>query len=259
MSPKLEYQKDGNVARMTLNRPSKRNCLDVELLDQWRTAVEAVEADSDVKVVTVTGSNGNFSAGADLSMFLNAIEADDRAKLQRFIDRIHEVTLALEQLPVPTIAAVRGYALAGGLEVLLACDLRIATEDAIIGDQHANYGLVAGGGGTQRLVRQIDTCRANELMYTGRHLSGTEAEEWGVVNRAVPREDFDDTIANMETELASKSRHAFDLTKNLMRQGRQISKEEALDIERRSVVDHYFTEQAMEGFSAFDEGRQPEF
>lgn len=259
MSPKLEYQVDGNVARMTLNRPSQRNCLDIELLNQWHDAVEAVEADSDVKVVTVTGASGNFSAGADLSMFLNTIEAGDRVKLQRFIDRIHEITLALEQLPVPTIAAIEGYALAGGLEVLLACDLRIATKDATIGDQHANYGLVAGGGGTQRLVRQIDTCLANELMYTGRHLSGTEAAEWGVVNRAVPAEDLDDTVAELETELIDKSRQAADITKDLMHRGRQLNKEAALDLERRSVVDYYFTEDGREGFSAFDEGRRPEF
>lgn len=259
MSSKLKCQVDDNVARMTLNRPSERNCLDVELLDQWRDAIEAVKADSNVKVVTITGANGNFSTGADLSMFLDAIETGDRAKLQRFIDRIHEVTLSLERLPVPTVAAVEGYALAGGLEVLLACDLRIATEDATIGDQHANYGLVAGGGGTQRLIRQIDTCRANELMYTGRHLSGTEAAQWGVVNRAVPSAEFDDAVTKMEEELTNKSRQAADLTKDLMHRGRQLDKEASLDLERKSIVDYYFTDDAIEGFSAFNEKREPEF
>lgn len=259
MPPKLELQRQGNVARMTLNRPSKQNCLDVDLLQQWREAIDAVAADSSVKVATVNGAEGNFSAGADLTMFREAIEAGDRQKLQHFIDSIHEVTRHLEGLPVPVIAAVEGYALAGGLEVLLACDLRIATETATIGDQHANYGLVAGGGGTQRLVQQIDRCRANELLYTGRHLSGTEAAEWGVVNRAVPADALDDAVSDLEAELARKSRDATALTKELMQRGMKSDSELALDLERQSVVDHYFSADAQEGFAAFDDGRPPEF
>lgn len=259
MGSKVTVDRDGQVARIELNRPDVRNCLDVELLDRWQAILDDVAADEQVKLVTVTGAGGNFSAGADLSMFLDAIEDDDRATLQRFIDAIHEVTLSLEQLPVPTLAVVEGFALAGGIEILLSCDLRIATESAVIGDQHANYGLVAGGGGTQRLIREIEPCRANELMYMGRRLSGREAYDWGLVNRAVPEDDLAAAVAEFEGALTEKSRSAAALTKDLMYRGQQLDKEAGLDLERLSVVDHYVSDEAVEGFRAFDEGREPEF
>lgn len=259
MSPKVEYELTDGVARITLNRPAHRNCLDIELIEQWQSVLDDIDDEPEVKVVTLRGAGGNFSAGADLSMFLEAIDAGDRDRIQRFIDGIHEVTLTLERLSVPTLAVIEGYALAGGIEVLLACDLRVAATDATIGDQHANYGLVAGGGGTQRLIRQIDTCRANELMYTGRHISGKTAAEWGLVNRAEPAESLDEAVAELEAKLTSKSRQAAELTKDLMHRGQQLDKEAALDLERRSVVEHYFSDEGRKGFSAFDDGRTPEF
>lgn len=259
MPDKLLYQEEDGIARITINRPSSRNCLDIETLNAWNKAIHDIAQNPDVKVLTVRGSEGNFSAGADLAMFLNAIEAGDRRTIDRFIEKIHEVTSGLEKLRIPTIAAVEGFALAGGLEVLLACDLRIVTEEATIGDQHANYGLVAGGGGTQRLIRQIDTCLAKELMFTGRRLTGKEAEEWGIVNRAIPATQFESELSELETELANKSRNAASMTKFLMHEGSQVDMETGLELERRTVVDHYFTDEAIEGFTAFNEDREPEF
>lgn len=259
MSEKLLVESDDDTVRLTINRPEKRNCLDNETLTDWLAALERIADRDDLKALSLHGAGEHFCAGADLSMFLDAIEAGDREPIDRFIGLIHEVTAELEALDIPTVAAVDGYALAGGLEVLLACDLRIATATATIGDQHANFGLVAGGGGTQRLVRQIDDCKANELMYTGRRLDGTEAAEWGIVNRAVPAAEFDAAVDDLLAELASKSRDAAALTKHLMRQGTQVDKETGLELERQSVVDHYFTPDAIEGFTAFAEDRRPEF
>ena len=108
-------------------------------------------------------------------MFLEAIELGDRETIDEFIRKIHEVTTRFERLDVPVPAVIEGLALAGGLEVLLACDLRLASTEATIGDQHVNYGLVASGSGTQRLVRQIGTARASDLICTGRCISGAEA------------------------------------------------------------------------------------
>lgn len=259
MVDKLDYTEDGSIARITIDRPNKRNCLDVETLESWSDSLEIIQKNSDIKVLTVRGAGENFSTGADLSMLLEAIHSGNRARIEEFIDNIHSVTGKMEELDVPTIAAIEGYALAGGLEVLLACDLRIAAENAIIGDQHANYGLVAGGGGTQRLIRQIDTCRANELMYTGRRLSGSEAAEWNIVNKAVPSQEFEAEVLQLEKTLAEKSGDAAALTKSLMREGSQMDKKRGLDLERISVIDHYFTEEAIEGFEAFNEGREPKF
>lgn len=259
MDRKLDFEIDSHVGRITIERPEKRNCIDIETLDQWLTALERAEAVEDLKVLTVRGAGGHLSAGADLSLLLDAVERGDRRTVDEFIGKIHRVTRGLEELDVPVLGVVEGYAVAGGLEILLACDLRVATEEATIGDQHANYGLVAGGGGTQRLIREIDQCRAKELMYTGRLLDGIEAEDWGLVNRAVPAAEIETAVTEFEDRLAGKSRNAAGLTKRLMRDGLAVDEEHGLALERHSVVEYYFTDDAREGFRAFVEGRTPEF
>lgn len=259
MTENVRYERDGAVARATLDRPDKLNPLDIETLDGILDALDRVRGDDDVRVLTVRGAGGNFSAGADLSLFREAVEANDRETVETLIGRLHAVMDGLEALPVPTLAVVEGVAFAGGLELLLACDLRLAAEDARIADQHANYGLVAGAGGTQRLQRQLPTARANELMYTGRRLSGAEAAEWGLVGRAVPAGRLEAAAAELEADLAGKSRAAASLTKHLMRVGGRTDAATGLEIERRTVVDHYLGEDAREGFAAFAEGRDPAF
>jgi enoyl-CoA hydratase/carnithine racemase len=259
MGGKVRFETDGAVARVTIDRPEKRNCLDIELLDEWLDALADIDGDEAVKVLTLRGAGGNLSAGADLSLFLDAVERGDRDTIDEFIEKIHRVTAGLEALEVPVLGVAEGYAVAGGLEILLACDLRLATVDATLGDQHANYGLVAGGGGTQRLVREIDAAQARELLYTGRLLDGTEAEDWGLVNRAVPADDLATTVEEFERRLADRSRDAAALTKYLVRHGTETDKERGLALERRSVVEYYFSEDAREGFRAFDEGREPDF
>lgn len=259
MPEKIDYSISDGIARITLDRPDVRNCLDIELLDQWLKALDEVQDREDCKAVTVAGAGGNFSAGADLAMFLAAIEDGDRQTIDEFIWKIHEVTARLEHLEVPVLAVIEGFALAGGIEILLACDLRLTSTEAKIGDQHANYGLVAGGGGTQRLIRQIGTARASDLMYTGRRISGATALKWGLVSRAVPPAKLDDVHKHMEERLRATSREAASLTKYLMREGTAVDQERGLALERHAVVDHYFTEEAIEGFRAFDEGRQPDF
>ena len=259
MSENVAYSSADEIVRLTLDRPEVNNCLDIELLDQWLAALDRIEADDDCKAVTLRGASGNFSAGADLAMFLAAIRSGDRETIDKFIRKIHRVTARLEELDIPVLAVVEGFALAGGLEILLACDLRLASTEATIGDQHANYGLVAGGGGTQRLVRQIGTARANDLMYTGRRISGAEAADWGLVSRAVPPAELDAAQAELEESLRGTSRDAASLTKHLMREGTAVDLEHGLALERHAVVDHYFTEDAKEGFRAFDEDRSPEF
>lgn len=259
MSQKILVTEENGALRITINRPAKRNCLDNETLEIFLDVLDSVSNREEVRCVVVRGASNDFSAGADLSMFHEAIESEDRQTIDRFIELIHAVTAKLETLPVPILAVIEGFALAGGLELLLSCDIRVATEDSVIGDQHANYGLVAGGGGTQRLIRQIDTCKANELMYTGRRLTGDEAAKWGIVNRAVPSRKLDEVVETYVDTLTSKSREASSLTKRLMQKGERLDKESALEFERQSVVDYYFSEDAKEGFQAFVENRRPEF
>lgn len=259
MTENLRYERDGAVARVTLDRPGKLNPLDIETLDGVLDALDRVREEDRIRVLTVRGAGGNFSAGADLSLFREAVEAGDRATVETLIGRLHAVMDGLEALPVATLAVVEGVAFAGGLELLLACDLRLAAEDARIADQHANYGLVAGAGGTQRLQRQLPAALANDLLYTGRWLSGSEATEWGLVSRAFPAEEFEAELAAVESELGEKSRTAASETKHLQRVGAGTDKRTALELEREAVVDHYFSDDAREGFAAFAEDRDPEF
>jgi len=259
MTNKVTYSADGDIARLTLNRPDQRNCLDVETVEGIINGLAAVEDDGSFTAVTLRGAGGNFSAGADLKMVKGFVEDDDYAGMNEFIGRLHDATRIMEELDVPVIAAVEGFALAGGIEVLLATDLRIAAESAQIGDQHANFGLVAGGGGTQRLVRQIDTVVANDLMFTGRRLSGTKAAEVGLVNRAVPADGLDEVVTELETTLSERSRNAAALTKQLMREGQAVDLEHGLQLERHATIPYYFSDDAREGLAAFSEGRDPEF
>jgi enoyl-CoA hydratase/carnithine racemase len=258
MTDKLLLEIDGDIARTILNRREKMNSIDMELLDDWMDALDEVEA-ANVKMLTVQGAGGILSAGADLSKTNSAIEAGDREWIADFLSRIHVVTGRLESLSIPTLAAVEGYALAGGLEILLACDMAIASTNARIGDQHANYGLVAGGGGTQRIVEAISKRRANDLMFTGRHIDGATAENWGLVSRAFDPDEFDEALSNLEAELASKSRDAATLTKELMTVARETDRDVGYELEWRRVTDHNFGEDVREGLEAFKERRDPDF
>lgn len=259
MTETLRYERDGHVGRVAIDRPDELNCLDIETLDGMLDVFERVRADESVRLLTVRGTGGNFSAGADLQLFRSAVERGDRDTIRRLIDRLHEVMAGFEALPVPTLAAVEGVALAGGIELMLSCDMRIATAEARIADQHANYGLVPGAGGTQRLQRQLPTALANDLLYTGRWLSGSEAGAWGLVSRVFPADEFDAELAALESELSAKSRMAASESKYLQRIGARTDRQTALELERQAVVDHYFSDDAREGFAAFVEDRDPEF
>ena len=151
----------------------------------------------------VRGEGRAFCSGADL-IAMDAAFAD-HSRLSRYLEEINACLFRLEELPVPVIAAVHGFVLAGGLELMLACDMAIAAEDARIGDQHVNFGLMPGGGSTQRLPRRIGMQRAMELLTTGRWLSGAEAAAWGLVLRAVPVEKLDQELEELLSPLRTKS------------------------------------------------------
>lgn len=255
----LAYTHVGRAARLTLNRPEKNNALDRRLMTALQEHVAEIEAAEDVRVVTLRGAGGTFSAGADLTELKGTIEAGDRAGAADFIELIHGTLDALAALPVPTIAVVEGFALAGGLETVLACDLTVCSSDAALGDQHANFGLVAGGGGTQRLPRVVGPRRAKELMFTGRRLTPAEATEWGLVNRIADPGDLDDAVEELVGTLVDKSGHAAGVAKHLVDRGGDLDLETGLELEREQICSYMFGDDASEGLAAFAEGRDPEF
>lgn len=255
----LEYTHDGRAARLTLNRPEKNNAINRAVLETLRDHVAEIEATDGVRVATVRGAGGTFSSGADLTELKGTIEDGDRAGTADFLESMHATLDALADVAVPTVAVVDGFALAGALETVLACDLTVCSSEATLGDQHANVGLVAGGGGTQRLPRVVGPRRAKELMFTGRRLSPEEARAWGLVNRVADPEDLDAAVEDLVGTLAEKSGHAAGVAKYLVDRCRDLDLETGLELERERVCSYMFSDDAKEGLRAFAEGRDPEF
>jgi len=181
-------------------------------------------------------------------------------QLTGYLQSLNGCLFQLEELPIPTVAAVHGYALAGGLELMLACDLALAAEDSRLGDQHTNFGLMPGGGSTQRLPRRIGMPRAMELLTTGRWLSGVEAAAWGLVLRAVPAASLDEELEKLAAPLRGKSRAGLGWIKSVARRGQDLPLRDGISLESEAFVRYVATSpHPREGIQAFKEKRQPRF
>jgi enoyl-CoA hydratase/carnithine racemase len=253
----ITYRAGGGIARVTLNRPDRLNAISPELLQDLDRACDAVEADAAVRVVTLTAAGRTFCAGADLRAVREL--SPDPQRWGAFMGLWHRVFDRIEALPLPVIAGVHGLALAGGLELLLVADLVVADEGARLGDQHANFGLVAGGGGSQRLPRLIGARRAKELMLLGGWLSAAEALAWGMVNRIVPVGTVAKAVEEMAGTLAAGSGSANRTVKTLVNRAFDTDLAEGLELERRLVAQHMRSADAAEGLRAFAEKRKPVF
>ena len=254
------YEKRGPGAWIYLNRPNLMNPLNLEIVEEIGEVLEEVEKDDSIKAVVITGKGKAFSAGADLTFIKQIFETPEGAKVFAQYTRTWErVFNGLENCRVPVIAAVNGMALAGGLELVLICDLVIASEQAKIGDQHANFGLIAGGGGTQRLPRKIGITRAKELLITGDWISAQKAKEWGLVNEVVPADKLEEAASELVNKIASKSAAASRAVKLLVNQGMQTNLTDALRLEQWAVQYHFTGEDVKEGLAAFKEKRKPAF
>ena len=254
------YEKKGAGAWVYLNRPNLMNPLNLEIVQEIGEVLEDVERDYSIKAVVITGKGKAFSAGADLTFIKNIFETPEGAQVFAQYTRTWErVFNGLENCRVPVIAAVNGLALAGGLELVLICDMVIASEEARIGDQHANFGLIAGGGGTQRLPRKVGINRAKELLITGDWLTPQKAMEWGLVNQVVPADKLEEVTAELVAKIASKSAAASRAVKLLVNQGMQTNLTDALRLEQWAVQYHFTGEDVKEGLAAFKEKRKPNF
>jgi len=253
----LLEKKDG-VATIILNRPDKLNAIDQEMLIELQTALADVDHEESIRVVVITGAGKAFSAGADLKSTASFLH--DPLKTEEWFRLLHQTYNAIENFTKPVIAAVNGMALAGGLELVEACDLVIAAEDARLGDQHANFGLVPGGGGTQRLPRLIGIRRAKELLLTGRWLSAIEAKEMGLVNWVAPSGKLGDVVKEITDDLVkNKSSMASRQIKRLVNSGIQGDLGTGLELEIQGVLRHCDTEDFAEGIDAFKDKRRPIF
>jgi enoyl-CoA hydratase/carnithine racemase len=253
----VQFTAEAPIARVVLNRPAQLNAVSPELLRDLWTVCETVEANPAIKVMTLTGAGRAFCAGADLKAVREL--APDPAKWGEFTRLWHRVYNRIEALPIPVIAGVHGFALAGGLELALVADLVVADEEARLGDQHANFGLVAGGGGSQRLSRLIGARRAKELMLLGGWLPARQALEWGLVNRVAPTGKLEETVEALAADLARKSASANRTVKALVNLALDVDLASGLELEIQQVAAHMRSADAAEGLRAFVEKRPPVF
>jgi enoyl-CoA hydratase len=253
----ITYATGGGIARISLDRPAQLNAISPELLEDLDRACALVEGDASVRAVTLTAAGRAFCAGADLRAVREL--SPDAARWSAFMGLWHRVFDRIEALPVPVIAGVHGLALAGGLELVLVADLVVADETARLGDQHANFGLVAGGGGSQRLPRLIGARRAKELMLLGGWLGAAEALAWGLVNRVAPAGTVAAVVEEIAATLAAGSASANRTVKALVNRAFDAELGEGLALERRLVALHMRSADAAEGLRAFAEKRKPVF
>jgi len=250
------YEKGEGIATITINRPDALNALNEETISEILTRLEDAKNDENIKVVVITGAGDRaFSAGADLKMMkgANAVRGTELSRIgQHMCDYV-------EALGKPVIAAINGYALGGGIELAMACDIRIASENAQIGQPEINVGLIPGWGGTQRLPRFVGKGIAKEMIFTGKRIDAKTAERLGLVNSIVSADQLKTKVKELALELAAKPLIAIKLSKVLINNSTETHSVAGLWQEAEAFGLVASTEDFTEGVTAFLEKRKPQF
>lgn len=248
----------GGALWITLNRPDAMNALTPDVLAVIHASLDTAEADEAVRAVVLTGSGRAFCAGADLK-YVRAQSDQGVDATDRFLRLVVDTMNRLEQFPMPVIAAVNGLALAGGLELVLCCDLVVAARSAKLGDAHANYGLLPGGGGSARLPRKIGPTRAKYLFFTGEFVAADDLVAAGLVNVVVDDEKLVSATESLVAKIVSKSPAGLRRMKQLVQDGLEQPLETALRLELLACEAHAHSEDMKEGLAAFEAKRKPVF
>lgn len=252
----LIYEKKENIGLLTINRPEKLNAISNELVSELKKLLDEIENDEKLRVLILTGAGDKaFVAGADIKELV-----DRDARLGRRISQERqELFSRIENLPVPVIAAVNGYALGGGLELALACSIRICSEKAQFGAPEVKLGIIPGDGGTQRLPRLVGLGRAMELILTGDFIDAQEAYRIGLVNKVLPQEELMDKAMELAKKIASRPPLAVRFAKEAVNRSQEGDAASGFALESYLHALSCTTEDKKEGVSAFLEKRKGKF
>lgn len=250
----VRYEREEAVGRLTIDRPESLNALDPDTLRELLRTAREIRRDSAVRAVVLTGAGERaFVAGADIARMveMTPAEARDFARLGQ------RATRALEELPVPVIAAVNGFALGGGLELALACDWIVASSKARLGQPEINLGIIPGFGGTQRLPRRIGASRARQMIYGGEMIDAATALGWGLVDEVVEPGELLSTCVSQARDLSHKGPVALAQAKRAILHGLDLDLENALRLEAETFAVAFSTEDRSAGMRAFLEKKRP--
>ncbi|KOY81156.1 enoyl-CoA hydratase [Lysinibacillus macroides] len=251
----LSWKVEDGVAIITIARPPA-NALSRGIITEVNDVLDAVENDDAVRVLVLHGEGRFFSAGADIKEFTEVNSGEEFTKLASNGQQVFE---RVESFSKPVIAAIHGAALGGGLELAMSCHMRFVTESAKLGLPELQLGLIPGFGGTQRLPRYVGVAKAAEMMFTSEPISGTEAVQWGLANRAFADEALLDETLKIAKKIAKKSPVALKAAIQTLQYAKHASFYEGIEAEAKSFGTVFVTEDAKEGIQAFIEKREPVF
>jgi len=249
----VDLETDDGVATITVDRADSLNAMNVETLEALEEALAEARG---ARCLVITGAGEQaFVAGADIGYMADLTVSEAQA----YAELGHRVTDTIETFPAPVIAAVNGYAFGGGCELALACDLRVASERAVLGQTEIDLGIVPGWGGTQRLSRLVGDELARRLVFFGERVDAEDAHRMGLVGEVVAHDELDSHVAEMATELAEKPKHALRAAKESLNQVHETNQSTGLTYERRLWSGLFGTPDQREGMDAFVEDRDPDF
>jgi len=251
----LQVAVDSHIATLTFNRPEVLNALNTLVVGEALEAVQELGRDPDTWVLVLTGAGRAFVAGADIAEMCDKTPEQART----YSELGHSLMNAIQFMDKPVIAAVNGFALGGGVEVALSCDIRIASDQARFGLPETILGIIPGWGATQRAARLIGTAATKELIFTGDHISAQRALEIGLINRMVPHDELMDTVTDMARRISRQGRTALARAKQVINQGVERPLREGCAMEIDAFVSCFGTEDRREGMQAFLEKRKPSF
>ena len=249
----VQPQEEKHIALIRLNRPKELNALNRKLMTELKEALQQLDEDDDVRVIIITGNERAFAAGADIKQ-MQERNAIDMLQIDQF-----STWDAIRKTKKPIIAAVSGFALGGGCELAMLCDMIIASESAQFGQPEIKIGVMPGAGGTQRLTRAVGKVNAMEMVLTGKFISAEKAMQLGLVNRVVPVEYYLNEAITLAKEIAALSPLAVRLAKESVNKAFDTGLSEGLEFERKNFYMLFASQDQKEGMAAFVEKRKPEF